>query len=309
MNPSLTLFICTHNRAELLGRMLSSIDAAEQPADWTIKVLVIANACTDDTVEVLQKHRSLAPGHENPELLWEEEPRLGKSHALNRGIGLLDTDWVMFTDDDHRVDHQFLCAITRAIEAHPGVHLFCGRIIPDWDGTEPAWVHDTGPYRVYPPPIPVFDEGDSETHILPGGTIPGGGNLLIERSVLNLLGGFTTDKGPKGHNLSGGEDSEFVLRALNAREALVYTPDIVQYHFVDRRRLTLGNILKLSYRRSMAIAQLSKNGDGLPLYLLKKIATYLFKSLFSLNFNRTRFYLVRLFSTLGETRGLIGRQR
>ena len=310
MSPSLTLFICTHNRAELLERMLASIDAAEQPAGWTIKVLVIANACTDETAEVLQKHRSLAPSRDKPALLWDEEPRLGKSHALNRGIGLLDSDWVMFTDDDHRVDHKYLCAITRAIETHPGIHLFCGRIVPDWDGTEPAWIHDTGPYRLYPPPIPVFDEGEEEARISADGTIPGGGNLIVETSTLRKLGGFSADMGPQGHNYAGGEDSEFVLKAISRGESLYYIPDIVQYHYVDKSRLKLRDIMKLAYQRSRAIAKIKQKSGGIPpLYLFRKLAGYLAQLILSTNRIRYYFYLVRVSSTLGEIRGTLGTTR
>ena len=45
--PSLTVLVCTHNRAALLAKTLTSLNAAERPQDWNVNVMVAANACTD----------------------------------------------------------------------------------------------------------------------------------------------------------------------------------------------------------------------------------------------------------------------
>ncbi len=47
--PALTVLICTHNRAALLGKTLASLNAAARPADWSVDILVAANACNDGT--------------------------------------------------------------------------------------------------------------------------------------------------------------------------------------------------------------------------------------------------------------------
>lgn len=309
MKPSLTLLICTHNRADLLENMLSSIDAAVQPPGWTIEILVIANACTDRTHQLLQQRQALPANPDRPQLRWATEPRVGKSHALNQGVGMLNSDWVMLTDDDHRVDSKFLCAMTRAIGTYRETGLFCGRILPDWDGSEPAWVHETGRYRIYPPPIPVFDEGDTDKILSADGIIPGGGNLLVRTSVLQGYKGFSADMGPQGHNFGGGEDSEFVLDALRKGESLVYVPGIVQYHHVDRERLKLGKLLRLAYQRSRAITKARpRSGATLPLYLVRKLGVYSLSAIFSASRAKSCFYLVRTASAFGEMRGILERE-
>ena len=103
----------------------------------------------------------------------------GKSHALNSALPRVESDLVAFVDDDHRVDAGYLVAVCRAAEAHPEADLFCGRILPDWDGSEPAWVHDSGPYRIYPLPVPRFDQGDASRELTPDQAVPGGGNLFL----------------------------------------------------------------------------------------------------------------------------------
>src|SRR5512139_1488708 len=45
---ALTILICTHNRADLLERVLASLNAARRPV-MPVQIMVAANACTDDT--------------------------------------------------------------------------------------------------------------------------------------------------------------------------------------------------------------------------------------------------------------------
>ena len=140
----LTVFICIHNRHKLLKRTLASLNTAKTPEYWAIDLLIIANACSDGTHSFLKAYKQRFNSDKHLSMQWEVEPVPGKSHALNRGISLMNSDAVAFVDDDHRVSPHYLQAVCRAFDQHPEADLFCGRILPDWDGTEPAWVHDEG---------------------------------------------------------------------------------------------------------------------------------------------------------------------
>jgi hypothetical protein len=79
---------------------------------------------------------------------------------------------------------------------------------------------------------------------------------------------------------------------------------VVQYHYVDRERLRLANLMRLSFHRSKAGVNVHGSGTGkVPLYLWRKVGEYLFSAVFSLDGRRTRFYLVRCAAALGEIRG------
>lgn len=306
----LTILICTHNRVLLLKRTLASLNRAHRPSGYNIEILVVANACNDETPGFLDKYMQAAPTHDWLPLHWTVEPRPGKSHALNRAIPLLSGDLVAFVDDDHRVDAHYLVAICNAAHTFPEATLFCGRIMPDWQGREPKWVHDDGPYRIYPLPVPRFDQGEKPFHIVAGGSTPGGGNLIARREVFSRVGNFSTALGPYGHNLRGGEDIDFVLRALANGERLVYMPEIVQYHYVDRSRLRLPYLLQKSYQRSCTGVQAqNRASSGIPLYLWRKLATYFMHCIFSFRWARTRFYLVRLAAVLGEIGGSLNQDK
>jgi GT2 family glycosyltransferase len=300
----LTVLICSHNRSALLERTLASLNRAHRPTNCSVNILVVANACTDKTAALLQNYQALAAEKDWLPLTWLEEVTPGKSHALNRAIPELRSDLTAFVDDDHRVHNDYLMAICTAAESYPDTTLFCGRILPDWDGSEPAWVHDTGPYRIYPLPVPRQDHGETPHPIGLEGPLPGGGNLFLRTTLFDRIGTFASELGPQGHNLGGGEDTDFVLRTLNAGEQLIYIPDVLQYHFVDPARLRLGYLLRKSFQRSRAGVKARQTHTRIPPYMWRKLAKYIFHAMFSLQWAKTRFFLVRIAAILGEMRGI-----
>lgn len=304
--PRLTVLICTHNREQLLSNALHWINRAARPDNWSVEILVAANACTDGTHALLHRYQESREENGGLPLKWIAVPTPGKTHALNAALAQTDTDMVAFVDDDHRIDSNYLVAVCAAAEQHPETGMFCGRILPDWDGTEPQWVHDQGPYRIYPLPVPRFELDRAAGPIDANIAIPGGGNLAIRPEIFSVVGPFNHEYGPKGHDLQGGEDSEWVLRALSKGIELRYNPDMVQYHYVDGRRLTLSYLLRKAYRRSASMVRFSGNAQHyrlFPAYLLRKVLGYAGRFVISPNQQQRRFYLVRLSAALGEIAG------
>ncbi len=310
---SLTVLISSHNRIALLERTLRYLNEARRPRDWTVDVLVVANACTDGTNAMLDWYvrdvrnasGPAAPGEWLP-LRWVAEPRAGKSHALNCATPLLTSDRVAFVDDDHRVDVAYLESICKAAVDYPEADILCGRILPDWDGSEPEWVHDEGPYRVYPLPVPRYDLGDKPMPSPQDTTTPGGGNLVLRTALFARVGDFSTAFGPVGRSLGGAEDQEWVLRAFAAGARAQYVPDIVQYHYVDPDRLKLGYLMRKAYERSASVVRLdgAVSGKGfVPAYMIRKAGQYGVAVMTSVGLHERRFRLVRLAASLGEIKG------
>ncbi|WP_040574378.1 glycosyltransferase [Methylohalobius crimeensis] len=298
----LTIIICTHNRSELLARTLDHLNRAHYPRQ-DCQILVVANACHDDTLSLLYAYQEKM----HIPLKFMEEPRPGKSHALNTGLAAVDSGIVAFVDDDHRVDTDYPLAVAEGFRTFPDTDLVCGRILPDWTGEEPAWVHEENFFPIYPLPVPRYDQGKEGRWIGTEGPLPGGGNLAIRKEVIDSVGGFSAELGPKGHDLGGSEDSEFVLRALKAGCRLRYTPEMLQYHYVDMERLRLGYIIHKAYKRSQTVVRYRiQNGSDKeirrlpPKYLYRKVAEHAWRSLFSLYWPEKRFYLVRTAASLGE---------
>lgn len=302
----LTILICTHNRANLLQRALASIYAANQPDGWQVDILVLANACTDSTHTLLEaEQNNCANNYSWLTLDWLSEPKAGKSFALNAAIPRVrQSNIVTFVDDDHRIDEQYLVEICRAADSHPEISMFCGRILPEWDGTEAAWVHDEGTYKIRPLPIPRSDGGPVPRELTRDDATPGGGNLFLQGNVFDRVGEFPVELGPHGHDLGGSEDSVFVERALSRGERLMYIPGVLQHHYVDPERLKFGYILRKAYQRARSTAMTQYVRTGVPAYQWRKLGQYIFSTIFAFSPARFRFYLVRVATTLGEIVGL-----
>ncbi len=312
-NPDLEVLICTHDRADLLQRTLASLNHCHRPSGCRIGIFVSANACSDGTADALDAYiRSAEKCGTRLPLRWMVDPVPGKSHALNTALPLAGAPLIAFVDDDHRIDADYLDAVWQTALEQPDADFFCGRILPDWDGSEPAWVHDEGRYRIYPLPVPKFDLGPAAGFVEPGSATPGGGNLIIRRPLFDHVGPFELDLGPHGHDLGGAEDIEWVRRGVQLGARLYYSPRILQHHFVDSSRMTLGYVLHKAYERSASTARLAPTSNAhrsLPAYMIRKAVTYALQALISLSNDRRRFFLTRLAAALGEIKGFLLQQR
>ena len=297
---NLTVLICTYNRIDLLKKTLNSLNNAYRPENKHIDILVAANACTDNTHDFLENYQRRQENEGLITINWLSEPTPGKSYALNTAIPTVSSSLIAFVDDDHRVDKYFFLTIFNAFEKNTEAHIHCGRILPDWDGDEPAWLHDDGEYKIYPLPIPRYDQGNTFKQIDISGPLPGGGNVIIRKEVFSAIGLFSTELGPHGHNLGGGEDSDFMRRAVIQKINICYDPGIIQYHYVDAERLKLYYIIKKSFQRSRSIAFVRSKNQNFPFYLFRKLISYLIHTITSLYWPETRFYLVRCAATFGE---------
>jgi glycosyltransferase involved in cell wall biosynthesis len=187
----------------VLRDALQSLKKVKIPEGFTIKLILVDNAGADKTFSLIETFKKEINTFQ---IQYMREEKLGKSFALNKGIHAAAGDWLAFIDDDHIVSDRYLIEVIRAIEHHKNYGIFCGRVFPDWDGSEPQWVHDDCKYPIRPYPIPRFDLGERPLEIIEDETfLPGSGNLVVKKEVFERVGLFSEELGPKGHNLKGGE--------------------------------------------------------------------------------------------------------
>lgn len=308
MEEMISIIICTHNRATLLQDTLRSLLKMNVPVNGRIELLIVDNASTDNTRSVID---SVFKEGQKFDVRTLFEPALGKTHALNNALSNASGDILVFIDDDHIVTEDFIIAINQAVREFPDFTLFCGRLLPNWDGSEPQWLHDNEVYPIRPYPFPYYDQGDKIIEIKLDDSLflPQGGNLVIRKTVIQKIGLFSEELGPKGHNFGGGEDMEFIRRALHYGERLLFVPRVLQYHQVHGARLTLPYLVKKAYLRSKVACELNEGPSvqrigTVPLYLFRQAVDRFIKALFAVNKDARRYYLVKLAVTLGEMQGI-----
>ena len=298
----LAVVICTYNRSASLIETLASLYACGHTGTECVDIVVVANSCNDDTLDRLAEFRAGHP-RDDLRLSWIEEPKAGKSHALNAAIAQTTHDVLCFIDDDQTVEAGFLRNFLDGMDAYPEESIYCGRIWPAWDGSEPSWVHARGDYAIPIRPFPEFDLGRESIVIAPQGRYPSGGNIVVRRRVFDAAGLFSVDLGPTGHNLAGGEDHDFLVRAVHKGFAIRYLPGVRQLHAIDAERMSTTYTLRKSFLRTRA-SFMVRQDEGRPrLYMFRKILGHLGSALFTLQPDRRFFYLVRFAASLGELTG------
>lgn len=298
----LAVVICTYNRSASLIQTLTSLYACGYTGSECVDIMVVANNCSDDTVARLADFRAGHP-RDNLQLAWTEEPKAGKSHALNAAIAQTTNEVLCFIDDDQTVEAGFLGNLLDGMDAYPDESIYCGRIWPAWDGSEPSWVHAQGDYAIPIRPFPEFDLGRESIVITPQDRYPSGGNIVVRRCVFDAAGLFSIDLGPTGHNLAGGEDHDFLVRAVNKGFAIRYLPGVRQLHAIDAERMSTTYTLRKSFLRTRASFMVRQDGGRPRLYMFRKILEHLGSAVFTLQPDRRFFYLVRFAASLGELTG------
>ena len=114
MKRSISIIVCTANRAESLEMTLRSISETEVPDDVDVELLVINNG-TDSATSEIANAESLA--HLHPRCVFE--PRRGKGHACNRALAEAKGEVLLWTDDDVRVPKDWIEPMCRPILEAP----------------------------------------------------------------------------------------------------------------------------------------------------------------------------------------------
>jgi len=256
MNVStVTVLVCTYNRAGFLSETLRAISALPRRGDYGVEVIVVDNNSNDATAKVVAD--AAAAGHA-PAIRYEFEPRQGKSFALNRGLHCARGEVIAHTDDDVWPDPQWLDRIVDAFRRHPISFAF-GKVRPRWECPPPAELLTEESHKIWGP-LAILDYGDEEQSYAPGNQgqrLPIGANVAFSRQALLDAGGWRTDLGKVDNSLISGEDHEvfYRLRKTNAYFGL-YDPLISVRHFVPSSRLTRQYFRRWFYWHGKTLARM-----------------------------------------------------
>ena len=183
---SVSICICTRNRADRLGATLDKILQCRPMPGQTVEVLVIDNGSTDGTQELLAGYTQTAFP-----LRALIEPEKGQSRARNMAMRESRCEVLLFTDDDVLVPEDWIEGMTAPF-ADSRVHAVQGRILLHPDLRQ-DWMEDL--HRQF---MAEFDATETETLV--------GANFAVRLDSLKALGGFEIEFGP-GTAVGFGDDS------------------------------------------------------------------------------------------------------
>ena len=233
----LDIVICTHNRSAALDRVLDRLAAQQAVTDMSWSVLVVDNASSDDTPAIVARYVG------ELELRYVLEPRLGLTHARQRGFSETSGEWIGFVDDDNLLDPGWVAAIGHAIHTFPEAGGFGGRVVLEWEVEPPAAVVSFGFC------FAEQDLGDEPREL---DSLVGAG-MVLSRKALHACGWAV---GPLladriGKSLVSGGDAEMAVRVRGAGYALRYEPRAVMRHLMPASRSTSAYLLRIN--RSLGV--------------------------------------------------------
>lgn len=262
-----SVVICTRNRAASLARTLDSLAAMARPDGWAWEVVVVDNASTDATQDVLAQFAGRLP------LVAVAEARRGLSNARNRGVAAARGRYLIWTDDDVLVDPGWLAAYADAARRWPAAALFGGRVTPVLEAPAPAWfaasTDELGPLLAArdfgPDPRPLGEDCK-----------PFGANYVV-RAAEQLRHPYDPTLGAgAGRQGRVGEETAVIDAILAAGGSGVYVPAAAVRHLIARQRQTFGFVLAC-YRAHGETAALTERArparlpGGVPPWLLRRI--------------------------------------
>ena len=224
-----SIIIPTYNRADELRETIRSIANLTVVGEW--ELLVVDNKSTDNTRAVVEQESISFPAP----LRYVFEGDQGRYAALNTGIRAATGNSIATTDDDARVEPDWLTRAAAGLEAL-GCDFVGGKVWPIWRGTRPEWLpHRPGRHWAV---LALQDHGDKPLEFgVNGIPWPLGINTATRREAFSRIDLFDNRLGRTAGTLRNQAQREWHLRARAAGLHGFYVPDMVVHHVIEPERL------------------------------------------------------------------------
>lgn len=217
----ISVIVCTHNRAELLPRVLGQLRAQDYPAE-AFEILVVDNGSTDQTPEVVQR-LSAEPGIP---IRYLVENRPGVTFARNRGAELARYPYLAYLDDDCSLEPNWLQQLISGFDLDEKVAIVGGQVQLDLDGKpRPAWL---GPQSERW--LATYNHPGEHPRLLSASGYLIEGNLAITRAAWEMSGGFLgMDQFGSPHMAA--EEIIYLLKQIERRGGrIAFVPGALVHH-------------------------------------------------------------------------------
>ena len=241
--PSLSVLICTRNRAQKVQRAVASVLANS----FTDMELLVVDQSTDEAtreaVAAVADHR----------VRYIHTSTVGVAFSRNIAIREAAADIVVFTDDDCICDRDWLQAIAREFRADSQALGVYGRVVPHGTTGSATWdcVSEDGE-MVCPALIQSTTRTVVDRPAIPHLVLGGGNNMSFRKEAFTRVGLFNEMLGP-GSRIGTGEDTEFSYRLLYNHCRLVYSPQPLVEHDNWMERAEFVRHMKVAIRVQAAV--------------------------------------------------------
>ena len=242
----ISVIIATYNGQNVLPKTLEALSQLEQ-TNQGAEFIVVDNASTDSSAEILAEYSDKLP----LKILYE--PRQGKSYAIHTGLLHAIGDLIVFSDDDVIPERNWLCAYEQASSNQKDYSVFLGQIRPLWPAKPPRWF------------VQLADEGlacgCTSKSLTEGGALANwvkGANFCVRKRVLDKVS-FRNDLWVAGGSCIGGEDTDFVKKAVTCGFKLWFVPNASLQHIIRLNEMTMKGVWKRYFRIGRSMVALDRS--------------------------------------------------
>jgi glycosyltransferase involved in cell wall biosynthesis len=288
------IVICTYNRPELLMSTLKSAINLDFDPDQ-FEIIVIDNGNDEQSQEVFASINR----ESHCQMVYAREEKLGLSYARNKGVSIARGDIVAFLDDDEIVPANWLKELIKPYGTDKRIGGVGGKIIPVFpDNIYPSW---------YSKEIQGFfggvDHGEHIHEVAPLEYI-GGGNMSFRRQLIIEAGLFNVRLGIVGQSSYSGEENELAGRIRNKGFKVLFNPNAITYHLIERERVSKLFLYRRCYQSGKSETMHNPANSESPWLLLLRFTIALAKSVASYIISTMRSEAARMKAILAIGRSL-----
>lgn len=231
MKAGITILVCTYNGAQRLPSTLRCIAAQEIPAHIACELIVVNNASTDDSVEVIRREWQQYETDIQLRIISESKP--GLTFARETGFSAAQYDLIILCDDDNWLSSDYVQKAFALMESQPDIGILGGKGNFVFEKPAPAWLLSCNLYAGGPQA--------RENGKLTDQVVYGAGAVLRKSAweKIRAAGFVPALSDRQGINLSSGGDHELCYVLALAGYEIWYDDSLHFDHYIMANRLTL----------------------------------------------------------------------
>lgn len=259
--PKLSVIICTHNpNPANLRRALAAVQTQTLPLEqW--ELLLVDNA----SEEPLASAWNLS-WHPNARHVREE--RLGLTPARLRGIAEVQSELLVFVDDDNLLRCDFLAKVLDISNEFPFIGAWGGNVVGEFEQPVPNWARP----HLHALALRDVDRDYWSNYLVDNRSLPFGAGLCVRKPVAAAYVRALADRPAsmnldrRGTSLVSAGDIDLALTAYDAGYGTGMFQRLYITHLIPKNRLTVDYLCRLleGIEYSTHLLRSHRNADYAP---------------------------------------------
>jgi glycosyltransferase involved in cell wall biosynthesis len=246
----ISIVICTYNGVSRLQPTLKSIFSLQTDSSIPWELIIIDNASTDSTFQFCEDFIIKNGFTFNSKVV--HEALAGCNHARLRGLREAKYKWLLFCDDDNHLFPDYIQKGWEILQNNTSIGVLGGQGIPLFESTKPDW------FDKYSISFAIGAQNTKEGKLQDTvRKLYSAGSFFRKEALMyyydtNFL---TIMVGPKGNELTRGEDTEWCMMIELLGYDMWYSSKLKFFHYMTVGRMQWSYYLRLKEGIASGVAK------------------------------------------------------